>query len=37
VKTEDFNTKNDYSGIENSASIKLRVEKAKLMQLARFT
>lgn len=37
VKTEDFSTKNDYSQIENSLSIKARVEKAREIQLKRFS
>lgn len=36
VKTEDFSTKNDYSQIENSFSIKSRVEKSREIQLSRF-
>ena len=37
VKTEEFSSKNDYSSVEDSVSIKARVEKARLIQLKRFT
>ncbi len=37
VKTQDFSTKIDYSQVESSTQIKQRVEKARQMQLQRFS
>jgi predicted ATPase with chaperone activity len=37
VKTEDFSSKKDYSNVENSKTIALRVEKARNIQLQRFS
>lgn len=37
VKVDDFSSKKDYGKIEDSATIALRVEKARNIQLARFT
>lgn len=37
VKTEDFSSKKDYSNIEDSKTIKTRVEKAREIQLKRFS
>jgi magnesium chelatase family protein len=36
VKTEDFSSKKDYSTVEDSKTIKSRVEKAREIQLKRF-
>ncbi|MDD5769865.1 MAG: YifB family Mg chelatase-like AAA ATPase [Candidatus Gracilibacteria bacterium] len=37
VKTEDFSSKKDYSNIEDSKTIASRVEKARIIQLNRFS
>lgn len=37
VKVDDFSSKKDYGKIEDSATIALRVEKARNIQLARFS